>query len=77
MGKISDISLRKALPLLEQIYPSEFGKQRLAEEEVRGPQELIEDKLDESDEEDGSGDDEEGRRFNMEKLRKYQLNRLK
>lgn len=67
-----------------QIYPSEFGKQRIAEEELKGPQELTEKKLDiDSDDEDISDveakedENEEGTNYNMEKLRQYQLNRLK
>ncbi|KAI4462908.1 hypothetical protein MML48_4g00017144 [Holotrichia oblita] len=55
------------------IYPSEFGKQRLQEEEVKGPIELVEDKLEQDDDEEN----EEGAKYHMEKLRKYQLNRLK
>lgn len=67
-----------------QIYPSEFGKERIAEEEIKGPQELTEKKLDiDSDDEDVSDveakedENEEGTSYNMEKLRQYQLNRLK
>ena len=52
------------------IYPSEFGKKRMVEEDVKGPIELVENKL---NEEDG----EEGAKYHMEKLRQYQLNRLK
>lgn len=55
----------------------------MAEEEIKGPQELTEKKL-ESDDEDSSDDgepkddeNEEGTSYNMEKLRQYQLNRLK
>lgn len=71
------------------IYPSEYGKQRLAEEEVKGPQELTKKKLQKNygsdGEADNSGDDdlvasddnEEGSDYHMEKLRQYQLNRLK
>ncbi|EFA01774.1 ESF1 homolog [Tribolium castaneum] len=53
------------------IYPSEFGKERMKEEEVKGPIELVEHK--EIEEEDT----EEGSKYHMEKLRQYQLNRLK
>lgn len=67
-----------------QIYPSEYGKERIAEEEIKGPQELTEKKLDsDSDDEDVSDveakedENEEGTSYNMEKLRQYQLNRLK
>lgn len=64
-----------------QIYPSEFGKERMAEEEIKGPQELTDRKRESDDiESDDSRDDqqdEEGNDFNMEKLRQYQLNRLK
>ncbi|XP_050300031.1 ESF1 homolog [Anthonomus grandis grandis] len=55
------------------IYPSEFGKQRMKEEETKGPIELVDAKKDvQSDEEN-----EEGSTYHMEKLRQYQLNRLK
>lgn len=83
------------------IYPSEFGKERMAEEEKTGPQELvgsksgekdaknddsdIDDLLESSDDESGSRkknrkqteEDQEGDDYHMEKLRQYQLNRLK
>lgn len=59
----------------------------MAEEEVKGPQELTEKKLlsdnsdDEEEEEYGdkavADEAEEGSDYNMEKLRQYQLNRLK
>lgn len=55
-----------------KIYPSEFGKQRMKEEEIKGPIELVEKKIE--DEEDAN---EEGSKYHMEKLRQYQLNRLK
>ncbi|XP_060531453.1 ESF1 homolog [Cylas formicarius] len=52
------------------IYPSEFGKKRMIDEEVKGPIELVETKNDGVDESEGS-------HYHMEKLRQYQLNRLK
>ncbi|CAG9786637.1 unnamed protein product [Diatraea saccharalis] len=56
------------------VYPSEFGIKRMQEEEVRGPIELTQiAKEDSSNEEDN----EEGSSYHMEKLRRYQLNRLK
>lgn len=57
------------------IYPSDFGLQRMKEEEITGPTELTQSKREEegSDEEDN----EEGSQYHMEKLRQYQLNRLK
>uniref|UniRef100_A0A2M3Z723 Putative esf1 n=1 Tax=Anopheles braziliensis TaxID=58242 RepID=A0A2M3Z723_9DIPT len=54
-----------------KIYPSEFGKERMQEEEQRGPQELTVRTVDGSDEEE---EDEEQQK---ERLREYQLNRLK
>ncbi|KAL1509267.1 hypothetical protein ABEB36_004030 [Hypothenemus hampei] len=55
------------------IYPSEFGKERLKEEEVKGPIELVK-----TEREENSGEEtEEGSKYHMEKLRQYQLNRLK
>ncbi|XP_049873329.1 ESF1 homolog [Pectinophora gossypiella] len=55
------------------IYPSEYGLKRMQEEEVRGPIELTEKKVEDSDNEGN----EEGSAYHMEKLRRYQLNRLK
>ncbi|XP_058058661.1 ESF1 homolog [Anopheles bellator] len=54
-----------------KIYPSEFGKERMKEEEERGPQELTVRRDDSEEEEE---DDEEAQK---ERLREYQLNRLK
>ncbi|OXU22411.1 hypothetical protein TSAR_016463 [Trichomalopsis sarcophagae] len=63
------------------IYPSDFGLQRMKEEEVKGPIELVEPKqeVSDADEEKQHTDDEngEGSSYHMEKLRQYQLNRLK
>nr|XP_012233213.1 PREDICTED: ESF1 homolog [Linepithema humile] len=62
------------------IYPSEFGQQRMKEEEVNGPTELKNNEnIDNEDdiEDDIEDDNEEGSSYHMEKLRQYQLNRLK
>lgn len=61
-----------------KIYPSEFGKQRMADEEQKGPAELIEKALPVEDDDDANQEeDEEGTSYVTEKLRQYQLNRLK
>ncbi|XP_050476151.1 ESF1 homolog [Bombus huntii] len=57
------------------IYPSEFGIQRMKEEEIKGPKELTE--INKEKENENGSDDEEGSAYHMEKLRQYQLNRLK
>ncbi|RCH99420.1 pre-rRNA-processing protein esf1 [Rhizopus azygosporus] len=74
------------------IYPSEFGKERLAAEEVSGPPREIFKKKDRSDSESDEEEEEEitaetiiknqveegdGRDFDQDALRKYQLDRLK
>ncbi|XP_017470870.1 PREDICTED: ESF1 homolog [Rhagoletis zephyria] len=73
------------------IYPSEFGKERMQQEEIHGPAELVGLGNDinnekntnfdnESDEEivkEQDSDAEEGDDYHMEKLRQYQLNRLR
>ncbi|CAB3261334.1 unnamed protein product [Arctia plantaginis] len=56
------------------IYPSEYGLKRMQEEEIRGPIELTDQKLEDQPEDDAN---EEGSAYHMEKLRRYQLNRLK
>uniref|UniRef100_A0A1I8N4A4 Uncharacterized protein n=1 Tax=Musca domestica TaxID=7370 RepID=A0A1I8N4A4_MUSDO len=84
-----------------KIYPSEFGKERMKEEELHGPPELVgldkdsrnpkkendkpkkKKKTSGSDDEDDElvveqdSDAEEGDEYHMEKLRQYQLNRLR
>ncbi|XP_061390115.1 ESF1 homolog [Musca vetustissima] len=79
-----------------KIYPSQFGKERMKEEELHGPPELVgldkdsrkqqqkEKKSSASDDEDDDdlvvaqdSDAEEGDEYHMEKLRQYQLNRLR
>lgn len=58
-----------------KIYPSEYGLERMKEEEIKGPAELVQETL-KSDDEDYTQTNE-GSKYHMEKLRKYQLNRLK
>lgn len=53
------------------IYPSDFGLQRMKEEEINGPSELVDTKLEDESQ------NTEGSKYHMEKLRQYQLNRLK
>lgn len=61
-----------------KIYPSEFGKERMKEEEVKGPVELVDSKSFQNNQEEEEDEDEgEGSKYHMEKLRQYQLNRLK
>ncbi|KAG7199277.1 hypothetical protein KM043_018138 [Ampulex compressa] len=58
------------------IYPSEFGVKRMKEEEISGPIELTQ--VQDSDKDlNPENDNEEGSEYHMEKLRQYQLNRLK
>uniref|UniRef100_A0A1Q3F0I4 Uncharacterized protein n=1 Tax=Culex tarsalis TaxID=7177 RepID=A0A1Q3F0I4_CULTA len=59
------------------IYPSEFGKERMAEEEARGPQELTGANSDVDDSSDEDDDEEAKKEKQIERLREYQLNRLK
>lgn len=64
-----------------KVFPSEFGLQRMKEEALSGPTELVQIKLEKGAEEE-EGDEEEyeeaqGTRYHREKLRQYQLNRLK
>lgn len=57
------------------IYPSDFGLQRIQEEDSKGPTELLSAKKEHVYEEET--ETEEGSKYHMEKLRQYQLNRLK
>uniref|UniRef100_A0A0A9XFR9 ESF1 RRM domain-containing protein n=1 Tax=Lygus hesperus TaxID=30085 RepID=A0A0A9XFR9_LYGHE len=60
------------------IYPSEYGLQRMKEEELKGPKELFEDpKFKKFDDDDFTDKHAEGSQYCMEKLREYQLNRLR
>lgn len=54
-----------------KIYPSDFGIERMNEEKEKGPKELLDSATQDGDEH------EEGSQYHMEKVREYQLNRLK
>ncbi|OWF52313.1 ESF1 homolog [Mizuhopecten yessoensis] len=61
-----------------KIYPSEFGKTRMAEEAIKGPTELVKStKVEGFDSEEEVTEDAEGTIYHREKLRQYQLTRLK
>ncbi|XP_058452936.1 ESF1 homolog [Malaya genurostris] len=68
---------RGSIILKVTIYPSEFGKERMKEEEERGPQELTGGRNADSDESEASEDEDETKQRQIELLREYQLNRLK
>ncbi|XP_038662807.1 ESF1 homolog [Scyliorhinus canicula] len=55
-----------------KIYPSEFGKKKMKEEEMRGPVELLDNNLPED-----ADEDTEEQRVIREKVREYQFKRLK
>jgi len=55
------------------IYKSEYGKERMKEDGLKGPQEIREI----PDDEDSTMNEEEREKFNNEQLRKYQLNKMK
>jgi hypothetical protein len=60
------------------IFPSEFGKQRMAEEDALGPSELRTGVKPASDSEsDDEDDNHQGSSKDMERVRTYQVNRLK
>ncbi|CAD6222560.1 GSCOCG00001027001-RA-CDS [Cotesia congregata] len=56
------------------IYPTEFGLERMKEEELKGPIEITEDKK--IEEEDDNNTDDEDSAIQKEKIRLYQLKRL-
>uniref|UniRef100_A0A0L8GZ03 ESF1 RRM domain-containing protein n=1 Tax=Octopus bimaculoides TaxID=37653 RepID=A0A0L8GZ03_OCTBM len=60
-----------------KIYPSEFGLKRMEEENLKGPPELAEIVKDMSDDENNDSEAEEGNTFHNEKLRQYEINRMK
>ncbi|XP_054264673.1 ESF1 homolog [Macrosteles quadrilineatus] len=57
------------------IYPSQFGLERMKEEEERGPIELV--NLKHEDDADLDEESKEGKKYHTERLRQYQMNRLK
>lgn len=58
-----------------KIYPSEYGLEQMAKEESQGPVELKDNVNDNDEAEDDKN--REGSAFSTEKLRQYQLNRLR
>lgn len=58
------------------IYPSEFGLKRMEEEAIHGPVGLFDEDKDKNneDEDDDDGDDDE---IDNEKLRAYEISRLR
>ncbi|KAG6594756.1 hypothetical protein SDJN03_11309, partial [Cucurbita argyrosperma subsp. sororia] len=56
------------------VYPSEFGLQRMKEEELHGPVGLFDDEQEKNDGDDDDDDDEE---IDNEKLRAYEMSRLR
>lgn len=58
-----------------KIYPSEFGLDRMEKEKLYGPAELIKNNLDSS--KDQARNVPQDSEFHQEKLRQYQINRLK
>lgn len=61
-----------------KIYPSEFGKARMAEEAIKGPTELVKStKIEGYSSDEEVTEDSEGTIYHREKLRQYQLTRLK
>jgi len=58
------------------VYPSEFGKQRMEEEQIKGPQEIKSNNNVADDDDEEEGDDKLSYKM-KEKVREYQLNRLK
>nr|SVE74993.1 EOG090X0289 [Daphnia dolichocephala] len=59
------------------IYPSEYGLKRMEEEEVLGPKELVEMKQEVVESNETKDDTNEIDDYHREKLRQYQINRLK
>lgn len=59
------------------VYPSEFGKKRMEEENLRGPMEIVETPILDDDDGIKHEDGDSGEEYMTEKLRQYQLNRLK
>ena len=56
------------------VYPSDFGLERLAQEDIQGPVGLTSDS---GSCDEGVNQSGEGEEYSREKLRKYQLSRFK
>ncbi|KAI0094824.1 hypothetical protein BDY19DRAFT_901921 [Irpex rosettiformis] len=75
-GSVSRVVRGKVLSV--RVYPSEFGKERLAREEKEGPPvELFKTNDGDEDDEDGLIETNNGEDYNEAALRKYQLERLR
>lgn len=74
-----ETSSNKFFILFLQVYPSEFGKERMKDEEISGPRELFDQDqpADESNNDQDEENDADESEYHREKLRQYQLNRLK
>nr|SVE76257.1 EOG090X0289 [Daphnia longispina] len=59
------------------IYPSEYGLERMKEEEVLGPKELVEMKQEAGPSTENKDETDDVDDYHREKLRQYQINRLK
>jgi len=64
-----------------KVYPSQFGKERLEKEAREGPpKEIFKRRAEDSEDEDGEGpviEEDDGREYDEDALRKYQLERLR
>lgn len=77
--KISDANVVKGKVLSVRVYPSEFGKERMAREEKEGPPAELFKKTTSIDENDPRSlyETGEGEDYDEDALRKYQLERLR
>lgn len=59
------------------VYPSDFGVQRMKEEEIHGPVGLFDDKDEKGDEESDDEDEDEDDELVNQKMRAYEKSRLR